>query len=130
MPIVVEPRPYDAGVYAGAALAEGTRLAPGMIAYVARCLPDGLFEVTADGTNRRALGIVTHVMATNMAQVQTDGTITLRGLSCAEPKHQLAVGNSICWDADGAVLQTQSVNSIGYVLHRTPTAVRLQITHA
>jgi len=130
MSLAVVHRPYDAGAYAGAKPAESAVLAPGMIVYVTQCLSGGLFEVTPDRTNRRALGIVTHVTADGMAQVQTDGTLTLRGLSCPEPKHQLAVGNSVCWDPEGTVLRSQSANSIGYVLHRTPFTVRLQITHA
>tara|TARA_B100000963_G_C22628691_1_gene673748 strand:- start:2944 stop:3393 length:450 start_codon:yes stop_codon:yes gene_type:complete len=144
MPFAVLSTAYDGGEYVSAHVPADELPAPGMVAYVTAMCDDG-FEVTTAYQRyppAGVLGVITLVprdghprvprnadvpRSYKLVQVQTDGTLTLSGLQVEPSERQLLVGSSIGWDKDGAV--SMDLPGIGYALSRTPTTLRVQLTH-
>ena len=122
---------YDGGPAASAQQSpDEPPAAVGALVYVTAMTAAG-FVVTTDATDRRPLGVVTQAphQAGDPVRVQTDGTVTLTGLTAGQRDVELAIGNSIAWNADGTLLADHP-HPAGYVLHRTATTVRVQLIHS
>ena len=149
MSLAVLITPYDAGMYATAYVKATESPAPGMVVYVTGMWADGFQVTTVYDPNdpKEPLGVLTMVPRDRtpkepgsaepyaMVQVQTDGTLTLSGLTVLPRTRnkrpflaaELAAGNSIGWDNTGTV--SDALPGIGYILSRTTTTVRVQLTH-
>ena len=142
MSLRISDHKYDGGVYVGAFIdpqADKKRVVIGAIAYVTKFLPNRLYQVTTVEPrlqNRlpRPLGIITDITYSaedkQLLQIQTDGSITLHGILCDEPKIELSAGNLICWSSNGQLRVAADVKRcIGSILHAEGNTVRLQIIH-